>query len=114
MATYGRSVPIAAGSLMIKNTSTGDWVIPNPAKIRSQRKATKKENLADAKSHFPKKVQLKKLKCTVIEVQQWLHANRYYSWKQKGLAADYYYDTWNTLYFADGNAFTHFMLSFSR
>ena len=91
-----------------------DWVLPDPNKIKSIRKALKKENLKDAKSHFPNKVSLAKLKCTVLEVQQWLIDNRYRSWKQKGLAGDYYYDSWNILYFKDGSAYTHFMLRFSK
>jgi len=99
---------------MVQNLDKGDWVTPNPNKSKSIRKATKNENLKDAKSHFPYKVRLVKLGCSVREAQEWLMQNRYRSWKQKGLAADYYYDNWSILYFASLDVLTHFTLSLSK
>ena len=90
------------------------WANPNPAKIKTIRKAIKKENLKDARSHFPYKVHLVKLGCSVREAQEWLMENRYRSWKQKGLAADYYYDNWSILYFRDKSTLTHFTLALAK
>jgi len=99
---------------MVDKNGMGDWVTPNPKKSKAIRKATKKENLKDAKSHFPHKVHLVKLGCSVRQAQEWLAENRYRSWKQKGLEADYYYDNWSILYFKDKDVVVKFTLSMMR
>jgi hypothetical protein len=83
----------------------------DPSKAR---KKIKKENLRDAKSHFPHRVNLTKLECSVAAAQDWLIKHRYRSWKQKGLNGDYYYDNWSVLYFKDKNIVLEFVLSLSK
>jgi hypothetical protein len=78
------------------------------------RKQMKKENLRDARSHFPHRVNLTNLGCSVANAQDWLINHRYRSWKQKGLEGDYYYNNWNILYFKDKNVVLEFVLSLSK
>jgi hypothetical protein len=84
-----------------------------PAKInaKSVRKKIKKENLSDARNHFPYKINLQRAKCTTEEIQLWLIAHRYRSWKQKGLNGDYYYDDWKSIRFKEKSVMTEFILS---
>ena len=74
------------------------------------RKQIKTENLQDAKSKFPYKVKLSDIGCTKEAAQQWLINRRMRSWKQKGVLADYYYNSWDVLWFANKDAKAEFLL----
>ena len=99
---------------MVKHVTNGGRVSPNPGKSKLIRKTIKKENLKEAKSHFPYKVKLESIGCSVFDAQTWLTENRYRSWKKKGIAADFYYDKWSILFFASKDVMTHFILSLSK
>jgi hypothetical protein len=78
------------------------------------RKSLKKVNLREAHSHFPYRVNLHKIGCTVEDAQKWLIDHRYRSWKQKGLNADYYYNNWSVIFFKDKNILLEFILCLSK
>lgn len=82
---------------------------PNRAQINSARKALKKQNLKDAKSHFKYKIELESR--DLASVKQFFIKHRYRSWKEKGINGDYYTKDWYTYWFRTKEAATHFMLS---
>lgn len=74
------------------------------------RKKIKKQNLKDAKSHFEHKVVLE----PAIErecLKEWFIRNRYRSWKEKGLAADYFTRDHRTFWFREKHVAVHFLMS---
>lgn len=78
------------------------------------RKQIKKANLRDARSNFKHRVTLGKIGCSHLAAQKWLIDHRYRSWKQKGLNGDYYYNTWDVLYFKDKDVAFEFVLALSK
>jgi len=75
------------------------------------RRGIKKNNLTDARSHFPHRVDIPQLGSSTQQVKEWLIAHRYRSWKQKGLNGDYYQTDWKVLWFADASKAIKFKLS---
>lgn len=81
------------------------------AKQLTIRKRIKKENLADAKKHFPYRYEV--LNHTPAEIKQWMMENRFRSWKQKGLNGDYYTMNHKILWFREEESLLYFILSFT-
>lgn len=81
---------------------------PNRAKIVAERKALKKQNLNEAKEHFPHKV---KVEGDTLEIKQWLIRNRFRSYKMKGLDADYFTKDHVTFFFREKDKMVQFLLS---
>jgi len=82
----------------------------NPIQDRkNERKQIKKENLKEAKSHFPFKVIVEGK--SLSEIKEWLICNRFRSWKQKGLMGDYYTKDNVTYWFREKDKMVLFLIS---
>jgi len=77
--------------------------------LPSQRKLVKKQNLSDAKKHFPYRVKIENL--TGMEIKDWFYKHRFYSWKQKGTLGDYFTRDYQTIWFREKEKMTFFILS---
>ena len=69
----------------------------------------KEENLLKAKKHFKLRYVNPR---SAIELKKWLLENRYRSWKQKGLNADYFTVTHRVLWFKDDMKLAYLLLAF--
>lgn len=75
----------------------------------NDRKKIKKANLADARKHYPYKAVLTDV--PKIDLKEWLIKNRYRSWKQKGLAGDYFTRDNITFWFREEEKRAFFILA---
>ena len=82
-----------------------------PAKTQLQRK---RENLAEAQSHFPLKYKIKQdlRKAEPAYVVKWMREHDFTNWKRKGLNADYFTKDHRTLYFKDNIKLAYFIIAF--
>ena len=75
------------------------------------RKDIKKENLKDAKSHFPFKAKLN-VSLLRSDLIDWFIRNRLRSWKQKGIDGDYYTKDHVVFWFKTEEIRTFFIMTF--
>ena len=78
-------------------------------KHKDERKLIKKSNLAEAKRHFPYRVDIKDK--SLIDIKEWLIKNRFRSWKQKGINGDYFTKDNKIYWFKEKDKMILFLLS---
>lgn len=108
-------VIIAGGNRPGFRRSTRTVDVPDIAKdVPDATKGVKKARLKVAKAGFEHPISLEKLGATKAEAQAWLFEHKCRSWKQKGLAGDYFVANWKVIWFSDPNLAMRFKLALFR